>query len=54
MCTCSCQKKEPPQAPPASKEGDRSYVCYQCNTFKESPAGAPPPECCGKPMQEMD
>jgi hypothetical protein len=54
MCSCGCKSKKSPQATPASGGEKKSYVCYQCNTFKESPAGAPPPECCGKQMQEMD
>ncbi len=51
MCTCGCQAKKAPEAPEPEK---KSYVCYQCNTFKEAEARAPAPECCGKKMQEMD
>jgi len=50
MCTCNCQAKEANK--PAEEE--KSYVCYQCNTFKDAPAPAPPPECCGKKMHEVD
>jgi hypothetical protein len=49
-CNCNCQQKD---AKPAEAE-PKSYVCIQCNTFKNAPAGAAPPECCGKKMQEMD
>jgi hypothetical protein len=51
MCTCGCQAKKAPEAPEPEK---KSYVCYQCNTFKEAEARAPAPECCGKKMQVMD
>jgi hypothetical protein len=52
MCNCNCQKKEAPPAAAASQE--KSYICYQCNTFKKAPLGAAAPECCGKKMEEMD
>jgi hypothetical protein len=51
-CNCSCQQKD---AKSAAAEGEKkSYICYQCNTFKDAPSGAVAPECCGKKMQEMD
>jgi hypothetical protein len=51
-CTCGCQHKGgKKEAPGADK---KNYICFQCNTFKETPAEAPTPECCGKKMQEMD
>jgi hypothetical protein len=54
MCSCGCQTKKSDNASSAPQGDKKSYICYQCNTFKESPAAAPPPECCGKKMQEMD
>jgi len=51
-CSCSCQHKSEKKANPGSDQ--KGYICYQCNTFKDVPAEAPPPECCGKKMQEMD
>ncbi len=51
-CGCGCQHKSEPKAAPAAEK--KSYICYQCNTFKEAPSAAPVPECCGKKMQEMD
>lgn len=54
MCSCGCTAKKPTEAPEAPAPESKSYVCYQCNTFKEAPATAPAPECCGKKMQEMD
>ncbi len=51
-CSCSCRQKAEDQKAPAAEK--KSYICYQCNTFKEAAAGAPAPECCGKKMQEMD
>ncbi len=53
MCNCGCQQKQSPGVSPAPEE-NKNYICNQCNTFKESPAAAPPPECCGKKMQEME
>jgi hypothetical protein len=50
-CGCGCQHQAEKKAPEADK---KSYICYQCNTFKEAPVTAPVPECCGKKMQEMD
>jgi hypothetical protein len=51
-CNCSCGHKDAkPAAPEAEQKG---YICQQCNTFKNAPAGAVPPECCGKKMQAMD
>ena len=49
---CNCRQKE--EKPVASGAEKKSYICYQCNTFKDAPNGAAPPECCGKKMQEMD
>jgi hypothetical protein len=51
-CSCGCKPKGAGKAAPAAEA--KRYVCYQCNTAKEAPAGAPAPECCGKKMQEMD
>jgi len=50
-CSCGCQNKAAEKAAEAEK---KSYVCYQCNAFKDAPAGAQAPECCGKKMKEMD
>jgi hypothetical protein len=51
-CRCSCQHAgEKKVSPGFDKKG---YICYQCNTYKDVPTAAPPPECCGKKMQEMD
>jgi hypothetical protein len=52
-CSCGCKPKAAEKAAPTSEENKR-YVCYQCNTAKEAPAGTPAPECCGKKMQELD
>ncbi|MFZ5452907.1 MAG: hypothetical protein ACOZF2_13705 [Thermodesulfobacteriota bacterium] len=54
MCSCGCQNKEAEKIQPAPQAEDKSYVCYQCNQFKEVPASEPVPECCGKKMAEMD
>jgi len=51
MCSCSCSAKHDPK--PQAEE-PKTYVCIQCNTFKTAPADAPRPDCCNKPMQEMD
>jgi len=51
-CSCGCQHKS--EKPKASEAEKKSYICYQCNTFKDAPAAAPVPDCCGKKMQEMD
>ena len=51
-CNCNCQQKDGKTAASAAEK--KSYICYQCNTFKDAPAGAAAPECCGKKMQEMD
>ena len=53
-CSCGCKNKGAAPTAAASEAEKKGYVCYQCNTFKEAPAGAPVPECCGKKMQEMD
>jgi hypothetical protein len=54
MCSCkdNCQQED--KKPVASEAEKKSYICYQCNTFKDAPTGAAPPECCGKKMHEMD
>jgi len=52
MCNCGCQQRAKQQDTP--KADQKNYICYQCNTFKEAPAGSPAPECCGKKMEEMD
>jgi hypothetical protein len=56
MCNCNCSKNgsQPVSPSPTPGEEPKGYVCYQCNAFKEAPTAAPPPECCGKKMQEMD
>ena len=54
MCNCGCRAKKSDNGSSAPQGGKKGYICYQCNTFKESPPAAPPPECCGKKMQEMD
>jgi len=54
MCGCGCQTKEPQKAEPAPQGEKKSYICNKCNTFKDSPASAPAPECCGKKMDEVD
>jgi hypothetical protein len=51
-CSCGCQHKA--ATPEKAAAEKKSYICFQCNTFKEGEAGAPAPECCGKKMQEMD
>lgn len=53
-CSCGCRHKGAEKAAPAPEAEKKSYVCYQCNAFKEAPAEAPVPECCGKKMQEID
>jgi hypothetical protein len=52
MCNCGCQETH--KQSPAVLEEKKTYVCSQCNTFKEAEATQPRPECCGKAMQEMD
>jgi hypothetical protein len=51
-CNCGCHAKSEKKDNPGADK--KSYICYQCNTFKDAPAQAPAPECCGKKMQEMD
>jgi hypothetical protein len=53
-CSCGCKPKGAEKAAPPPKVEQKSYVCYQCNAFKEVSAETPAPECCGKKMQEMD
>lgn len=53
-CSCGCKHKGAEKAAPVPEVEKKGYVCYQCNAFKEAPAEAPVPECCGKKMQEMD
>jgi hypothetical protein len=53
-CSCGCQNKAKEQAAKAAESEKKSYVCYQCNAFKDAPAGIPAPECCGKKMEKMD
>ena len=53
-CSCSCHSKGPEKASASPQAEKKSYVCYQCNTFKDAPATEPAPECCGKKMNEMD
>jgi hypothetical protein len=50
MCNCGCTAKKQEETPAE----DKSYICTQCNVFKQAPADAPAPECCGKKMAEMD
>lgn len=52
MSGCACSCKAP--AKPAQAEENKTYVCIQCNTFKNAAANEPAPECCGKKMNEMD
>lgn len=54
MCNCGCQKAGAEPVYPAPEAENKSYTCYQCNTFKQVAATEPSPECCGKKMQEMD
>jgi len=51
-CSCSCGHK--PQPAKIEVEEPKSYVCIQCNTFKTIGPNDPRPECCSKPMQDMD
>jgi hypothetical protein len=54
MCSssCNCQQKDAKAVAPEAEP--KSYLCHQCNTFKNAPPEAAAPECCGKKMQEMD
>lgn len=54
MCNCGCATKATQETAKSPAEDKKAYVCVQCNTFKVAPGEANPPECCGKPMQEMD
>ena len=54
MCSCNCNCQPKDEKPAATEAEAKSYVCIQCNTFKNAPTEAAPPECCGKKMQEMD
>jgi hypothetical protein len=54
MCSCNCNCQQNDAKPAAAEAEPKSYICHQCNTFKNAPAEAAPPECCGKKMQEMD
>ena len=54
MCSCNCNCQQKDEKPVATEAEQKSYLCIQCNTFKNAPTGAAPPECCGKKMQEMD
>lgn len=51
-CNCNCQQKD--VKPAAAEVEKKSYLCVQCNTFKEVSSKMPAPECCGKKMQDMD
>jgi hypothetical protein len=51
-CSCGCNAKSEKKDNPGANK--KSFICYQCNTFKDAPTEAPAPECCGKKMQEMD
>ena len=53
MCECGCREAQQAKPQPVPAE-DKAYVCIQCNTFKSGTAAEPAPECCGKPMKEMD
>ncbi len=53
MCSCGCSVKKAEAPDKAKTEDYKSYVCQECNTFKNAPAAAPKPHCCGKTMQEM-
>ena len=52
--SCGCKHKGAENTAPKPEVENKIYVCFQCNTAKEAPAGASAPECCGKKMQEMD
>jgi hypothetical protein len=54
MCSCNCNCQQKDEKPVATEAEPKSYLCHQCNTFKNAPPEAAPPECCGKKMQEMD
>lgn len=54
MGSCNCNYQQKDKKAVATGPEKKSYVCYQCNTFKDAPTGTAPPECCGKKMQEMD
>jgi hypothetical protein len=51
-CNCGCNVKSETKNNPDTDK--KSYICAQCNTFKNAPSQAPAPECCGKKMQELD
>jgi hypothetical protein len=54
MCSCNCNCQQKDVKPAATEAEFKSYLCHQCNTFKNAPPEAAAPECCGKKMQEMD
>ena len=54
MCSCNCNCQQNDAKPAAAEAEKKSYLCRQCNTFKEAASEMPAPECCGKKMQEMD
>jgi hypothetical protein len=54
MGSCSCSSKKKEEKMVVAEAEAKSYICHQCNTFKNAPPEAAPPECCGKKMQEMD
>ena len=39
-CNCNCQQKE--EKPAATEAEKKSYICYQCNTFKDAPGESGP------------
>jgi hypothetical protein len=51
-CNCNCHQKD--VKPAAIEVEKKTYLCAQCNTFKEVSSQMPAPECCGKKMQDMD
>ncbi len=53
-CCSGAKSKGTEMAAPTPEGEKKSYVCYQCNAFKEALVEAPAPECCAKKMQEMD
>lgn len=54
MCSCNCNCQQKDEKPVATAGEKKSYLCSQCNTFKDAPSEAQAPECCGKKMEEMD
>ena len=40
MCSCNCNCQQKDEKPAATEAEKKSYLCHQCNTFKNAPSEA--------------